>query len=162
MGQSSEYEQNILVYTSGRIQRSLLEGEACHQCATILENDDVQITCDFLELKDFGGLIRPHKDVFVVVKVCEKVFKSQYLTDSIMKNNIFDLLSSKSLMMVADYNGNVFDEAHFFGTNHRQKIIKKIIEKYFNMRIKHFCAEMNRNTHGMRQKSTRITIFRNE
>ena len=107
MGQSSEYEQNILVYTSGRIQRSLLEGEACHQCATILENDDVQITCDFLELKDFGGLIRPHKDVFVVVKVCEKVFKSQYLTDSIMKNNIFDQLSLKSLMMVADYNGNL-------------------------------------------------------
>ena len=130
MGQSSEYEQNILVYTSGRIQRSLLEGEACHQCATILDNDDVQITCDFLELKDFGGLIRPHKDVFVVVKVCEKVFKTLHLLDSIMNANILNLLSLKSLMMVADYHGNIFDEPHFFGTNHRQKIIKKIIKKY--------------------------------
>ena len=78
-----------------------------------MKNDNVQITCNFLELKDFGGLIRPHKDVFVVVKGGEKVFKSQYLTDSIMKTNIFDLLSLKSLKIVADYNGNDFDEAHF-------------------------------------------------
>ena len=39
--------------------------------------------------------------------------------------------------MVADYRGNIFDEPHFFGTNHRQKIIKKIIKKYLKMRIKH-------------------------
>ena len=102
-----------MVYTSGRIQRSLLEGEACHQCATILDNDDVQITSDFLELKDFGGLIRPHKDVFTVVKVCEKVFKTQYLLATIMDANIFVKLSLKSLMMVSDYHGNIFDEPHF-------------------------------------------------
>ena len=127
-----------------------------------MDNDDVQITSDFLELIDFGGLLRPHKDVFTVVKVCEKVFKTQYLLATIMDANIFVKLSLKSLMMVSEYHGNIFDEPHSFGTNHRQKILKKIIEKFLNMRIKHFCAETNRNIHGMRQKSTRVTIFRHE
>ena len=115
--------------------------------------------------EDLGGLKRPHEDVCTVVGTCEKTFKAFMLLEEVSHSMVFPRMKIRTLRTLADFYPTIFNGEHFFSlpiNNHRNRLIKKIIHQYLNMRLKHYYSEKNKENPGNRQMNSRVTIFRNE
>ena len=165
LGNRSEYEADILIYISGRIQRTLLEKEECDECALFLQDPVHRISSMLIEVKDLGGLKRPHEDVCTVVGTCEKTFKAFTVLEEISHTMVFPRMKIRTLQTLAEFYPTIFNGEHFISlpmNNHRNSLIKRTIHQYLNMRLKHYYSEKNKLNPGNRQMNSRVTIFRNE
>ena len=79
----SDFKANVSTYIGGYIQRKLEANYPCVYCKDFLESCTERHTCDLIDKKDLGGLVRPSLDVNSVVNVADKL-----LTQLIKETNI--------------------------------------------------------------------------
>ena len=65
----SDFKKNVSTYMSGYIQRKLQRNYPCVYCQDFLRSCKNRQTCDLIEKKDLGGLVRPSLNVNLVVDV---------------------------------------------------------------------------------------------
>ena len=72
---SNEFNDNVLSYISGYIQKRVLAKEKCEYCIEFLKNSS-QTTSSFLEYVNEGGLIKPSEKIDFLVKKTSKILIS--------------------------------------------------------------------------------------
>ncbi len=63
---------NILIYISGFIMRSLVSKEKCLLCYAYLTECKQRVTCELINVKQLGGLVYPTIDVLSVVQISNR------------------------------------------------------------------------------------------
>ena len=156
---SSELKSNILYYIAGYIVRSLRGKLKCENCAQQLvkpvgifnSDHSYYSTCvgngALLNVKDWGGLVRPSDQVFHVVERCEAVLLC-YLSKNFLSRRY-----SKSLLLALFTRSHVEDRpTKFFRhscdlvegqLDHTQQLTREISSRYIEIRLKHFSKQYN-------------------
>ena len=134
----------------------------CPECRDIINNPQMKSTSRLIEIKEFGGIIRPSADIYVVVQMCERVFHTNdMLKEDLLFTNILSELSIQAISLISEHAPQIFREAHFLRNYHRSELIAIICDKYFKMRLRSYCMQKNVNSNS-RIVLSRTIIFRNE
>ena len=64
---TTEFKSNIVVYLAGYVEKRILDKETCDDCKKELKSART-ISCDLIDIKNRGGLMKPSQDVLKVVK----------------------------------------------------------------------------------------------
>ena len=123
----SEYRENVIVYIAGFIQRIIMRKENCMSCSVFLRSSNV--TSDFLEVRDRGGLVRSSKDVAKVVRKADTVLNHLIKTGDIRSN----ILQKMSVIVIQDF---VASDPNLF------KLVDHI-EEEINNGLKHYSRLQN-------------------
>ena len=88
-------------------------------------------TSRLIEIKEFGGIIRPSADIYVVVQMCERVFHTNdMLKEDLLFTNILSELSIQAISLISEHAPQIFREAHFLRNYHRSELIAIICDKW--------------------------------
>jgi len=76
--ESSElpFVENVLIYISGFLMRTLIKNEPCTFCYTYLKECKDRVSCNLIESKQRGGLICPLIDAVNIVKIANRYNES--------------------------------------------------------------------------------------
>ena len=72
---SNNFTDNVIIYISGFIMRTLIKKEKCTFCYTYLKECKDRVSCPLINVKQLGGLINPIADVVSVVKLANRKVK---------------------------------------------------------------------------------------
>ncbi len=80
----------------------------CKSCISVLQNQNLQLTCNLLEAKDLGCLLRPSSDVVKIVNLENKILNSYNATSDILAQE----MSLKSFKEVGLKLNSIFQTMH--------------------------------------------------
>lgn len=159
--------ENITEYIAGFITRTLKKHINCDTCFNAIDEKNENNQNSFIAFKNRGGLIFPSKDVYRICVTAEKISKGM-LENMQNKRNFFIFLVNECLLNVDEavfenLKNHILDDVTF-EDNHRNKLIKKIIELYLKIRINYFNTLQNMNLKGnsIRQKLNKTILFKNQ
>ena len=66
------FVENILIYISGFIMRTLIKKEPCYICLTHLKECKNRTTCTLIKNKQRGGLMYPLTDIVTIVNLSNR------------------------------------------------------------------------------------------
>ena len=72
---SNNFVDNVLIYISGFIMRTLMQKEKCTFCYTFLKECQNRVSCPLINVKQLGGLVNPISDMVSVVKLANRNVK---------------------------------------------------------------------------------------
>ena len=72
----SDFKRNVCTYMSGYIHRKLESKHDCVYCEEYLKNSETK-TCDLIEKKNLGGLVKPHSDIETIVNVTDCILSQK-------------------------------------------------------------------------------------
>jgi hypothetical protein len=146
----TKFVGNCLYYISGFISRTIANSLSCNDCILamydcILDVPDGSV-CSLVKRKDRGGLKCPSDSVYKIISVTETVIAREIICAGKLPNNpmlrlqiqckVIDILSSCSLFPLFD---DHFSHSVFVtGDSHYLQLIKLIISKYVNIRLKDY------------------------
>ena len=70
------FVDNVLIYISGFLMRTLVKRESCNFCYTYLIECKDRLSCKLIEKKQRGGLICPVTDVVAIVQLANRKFET--------------------------------------------------------------------------------------
>ena len=76
---SNNFVDNVLIYISGFIMRTLMQKEKCTFCYTFLKECQNRVSCPLINVKQLGGLVNPISDMVSVVKLANRNVKLFFL-----------------------------------------------------------------------------------
>jgi len=133
--------------------------ENCMSCSVFLRSSNV--TSDFLEVRDRGGLVRLNKDVAKVVRKADTVLNHLIKTGDIRSN----ILQKMSVIVIQDLvasDPNLFkllDHLEEEINNHRIQLMKNIVMLFTSIRLKHYSRLQNNKNDKIRKKLNTIGSF---
>jgi hypothetical protein len=74
----NQFVENVIIYISGFIMRTLMKKEKCLYCYTFLHDSPNRISCTLIDVKQLGGLIHPLSDLVSVVDLANRNVKLYY------------------------------------------------------------------------------------
>ena len=171
MGAFIDNDELIECYIGGYICRKLSKKLTCEICVIALFCDENRSNSFNMltDKKDNGGLVYPSSDVVKVISVTESICKerldsgiSSKLRKSGIKNNVIQHLRNippfTSLLL---HDIEIYEP---FEDLHSTQISKAIVEEFLNLRLlrygQEYATKMNTKTIGMRQKLTKLIIFK--
>lgn len=115
------------------------------------------------KIKCRGKLINASQDVITLCKIAETSFRCRDVFKNYQKP-LMQILFQDVLRKIPD---NVFvNNGHMFHQgilgDHRYQIIKYILFKYFTLRIHHECDNLENTIHRIRNKHTKLILFKNQ
>ncbi|CAI6377379.1 unnamed protein product [Macrosiphum euphorbiae] len=157
--------ENISEYIGGFVVKKTLKKINCAICQQSLYKTFTNNI--LINLKDRNdALIKPFRDVVDICLIAERVFRS---CDNIFKNNIKNSLFTKIKRHIiyssTKKNFQELDDhclSQNLFNNHRDQLIALIIYIYLDVRLHHAAKESNHNKIKLRQKLTKLILFRNE
>lgn len=160
----TEYAEEVITYISGYVARSVEKKINCSFCKELLISKAQEDTCTnkLLKRKNRGGLYLASPDV---IKICKNAEKTLRLNrDKLFKTkNILNVLICQSLgtlpSSVFNINEHIYDQSPLF--DHRNQIIKQILQSFFNVRIRHETTAFA-NSQRIRMKNNKLTLFKNQ
>jgi len=69
---NDRFLDNVLIYISGFIMRTLILKEKCTYCYTYLTECKERVSCQLINFKQLGGLVYPIFDVVTVVEIANR------------------------------------------------------------------------------------------
>jgi len=72
---TAKFVDNVLIYISGFLLRTILKKEKCMFCYTYLKESKNRITCPLINIKQLGGLVVPVQDIVSIVKLANRNVK---------------------------------------------------------------------------------------
>lgn len=173
---TSPITDNVLYYISGYIVRSMSGSVKCNECAEAL----VDVGCGstspnshLTRVKNTGGLVFPSQAVFKIVRFAENIFKRCVTTELKTMTNprlktILVTLFNRAVIEDQPIQFFVHDCSIELGfLSHTQQLTKCIVEKFFDIRLKHHRRIFNqqvvlRNQTSDRSRLNRLIIFKNQ
>lgn len=162
----SPYVENVIKYISGFIVKKILGNKSfCPTCAGMLKEIKPKEVPLLIDIKNRGPLIFPSKDVMNICLVAERVFRQNYC-NLFTKANIKNILTNQILNSLdSPFTGTLMHN-HILSqdviNNHRIQLIKLIIETFLNIRLFHEAKERSVKDEHIRQKYTKLILFRNQ
>ena len=173
-------QDNILYYIAGYVVKALLKEESCQECKTELldeSSDTVSNTpCSkFQKVKERGGLKHASPAVFKIVKAAEREFREHVIEceERITFDKNIDLKMQS--VVLARLGIDVFNVSpqHYFDhrigqeTDHLSSLLKRVVSKYIQMRLKTYGKKYTaERAHGnkvsKRHQLTKLILFSNE
>lgn len=140
----------------------------CGECIIVLRSQHKDFK-SLIFFKDKGGLIYPSKDVIEICLFCETVFRENIRSknlnimklDLIVTKTIYNFMSKFSALndhCFPSLNDHIYDQDPI--NNHKYLLIKLIIEKFFNIRLKYEHKLRNVNKDSIRQFYNKLIIFK--
>lgn len=159
---SDNYKMDIICYIAGYIMQKQIDRFLnCEECLEIIhthiEKDDRNNR--FIEMKKFGNLYTPPKDV---TEICTAVEKAILLYVHEKKKINYDYLIIKSFEFIPYKNIFLEMESHLndrFFADHKYQSIKMIVELYLKIRLFFISKNKNNNKMVMRKKFKKLTHF---
>ena len=172
-------QDNILYYIAGYVVKALLKEESCQECKTELldeSSDTVSNTpySKFQRVKERGGLKHASPVVFKIVKAAEREFREHVIEreERITFDKNIDLKMQSAVL--ARLGIDVFNVSpqHYFDhrigqeTDHLSSLLKRVVSKYIQMRLKtygkKYTAEIaHGNKVSKRHQLTELILFSN-
>ena len=161
--EQNELKRDILIHISGFIQNRVTKKLDCGDCDGYLAAMESERSCGLIEVKDRGGLVRPHSEVVTVVTSIDSLVEFENKCGG-LSSNFFqkNILISKCLSYINDNKPHVFHEVCDDPT-HRLKLLKSIILLYLNVKLGHLCKLQNQeHKKNIRHMSKKMPIFNHE
>lgn len=180
LNHTNDYTNNILYYISGFVAKKLLKSLSCTYCEDLIvsnnsnrNNDHSYFMIDgeksFTTMLSRGGLINASKDVFIIVKECEKVFKVAEIKNELTNKNMYKILLEAVIRRLTYECGrNLFSEhpinSDFGKPSHSYDLLILICRAFFNLRLHTYGKKLTRekihkNKSSMRQKLNNLVLF---
>lgn len=172
---SDALTENIFYYISGYIVRSLTSTSKCDICAdALLHNPNTDIllaSASLTSIKNRGGLISASYSVFQVVQRAESIFK-RFLS---RQDELVHHPNLKAVLLACFMRSILEDQPRQFFNHdcppeqgllcHRSQLIKAIVTKYYEIRLKYHGKIYNRmivakNQTSDRNKLNRYIVFK--
>ena len=171
-------QDNILYYISGYVVKAILKEESCQECKnwTIrwIQWHRFKTIFKVSKVKGRGGLKQASPAVFKIVKAAEKEFREQVIEheERITFDKNIDLKMQSAVL--ARLGIDVFNvlPQHYFDhrigeeTDHLSSLLKRVVSKYIQMRLKtygkKYTAEIaHGNKVSKRHQLTKLILFSN-
>ena len=166
----TQFTGNCLYYISGFVARTVANNLSCDDCTLalydcILDTPD-SLICKLVERKDRGGLRRVSDSVYRIISVTETIINREIICLGKLPNTaklrllieykVLDLLSSFNLFPLFDshFSGAVF----VTGGSHYIQLIKLIVAKYENIRLKDYGKRYVLKHHFGNKESSRMQL----
>lgn len=166
-----EFVIDVVTHTSGFIVRKIRrKKDFCNVCDSLLVERQDTNTSLLLTLKNRGKLINVSSDVRKICLAAEYIFR--FNTNNLLKiKNIKQILCSKTINEVSE-DSSIFNcetmKTHILNQcvfdNHRNQLIKIIIDYYVTLRLHHFAKIKTMTTSGknVRRTLTKLILFNNQ
>lgn len=159
----SLYCENVVGYIAGFVARKLQQTVTCSECAQVLTvNKDGQLSATYLSLvtmRDCGGLVYPSPDVVAVCKATESVFRSLMAPGSKpvyaanLKSSITTQIMGKLVGRELFNNLSEHLQTCEPTNDHRNQLLKIIIQQYLTVRLHHQARSYTRCVQGEKVRS---------
>lgn len=158
------FVENVVVYISGYIVQKMLKDKTlCNICATQLSTPEQHSL--LINLKNRGKLVTPSPEVCRICLKAETIFRENLHIIFVKKNIKQYLITKIFASLYMPFNSNLMDE-HILQQdifdNHRSQLAKYIIEIFLNIRFYHETKTRNQKEENIRQKYTKLVLFKNQ
>lgn len=162
----SPYVENVIQYISGFIVKKILKIKSfCIVCAEMIKELDPNKAPLLIKIKNRGPFVFPSMDVIKICTAAERVFR-QYYTNLFVQKNIKTKMSQQIINSLDDPFSGTEMQTHILSqdifNNHRIQLIKLIIETFLNIRLYHEAKEHSAKNENIRQKYTKLILFKNQ
>jgi hypothetical protein len=170
----STYVNDVCVYIAGFVVRKLAPKLKCQVCRELLvavpaSHTSHRPTC-FLKLKDNGGLVTPSEGVVQVIQRAEQNYRLLISLEKAVHNISRAGLELEQAVLRDLDCAKVFGEtSHLMDTvsgidNHVTSLVRQVVRFYLKIRKFHTVKMWNveRRKSNVRQKMTKLVLFRNE
>ena len=163
----SEYKQDIIVYISGFVQKSLLKKEHCLECKVLISNQKTLQSSEILDIKNRGPLIIPCSEFVKVCTVAFCVFEGRVKEPHLLtEKNLVQRLVLKTKMIVHSKYPNILsflgNHAMSLTSNHSSIMIGKIASLLLTILMHHHCKIINNKETKVRQMYSKLILFKNQ
>jgi len=97
------YIDDVVEYIAGFVVRKIVNKMSCLNCVTAITENNDENAFSLIRVKSRGGLIKPSRDVLVLCKTAEQIFKSFQHKLSSIRNDPIHYLITKSLSKIQIY-----------------------------------------------------------
>ena len=162
LSKENTFTENVLIYMSGFVMKTLLDSEKCTYCRMYLENCKDRVTCHLIENKQRGGLLQPIVDVVAIVKIANSAYDLA-IEKGMQSTPDFGIVLMKEIVSeIVIKNPNLLDALNH-NKEHKINMMKKIVTRLISSKGKHCCRSDNtENSILTRQKNTKFVLFNRE
>jgi len=164
------YVENVSAYIAGFVVRRLLPKLKCAECRELLVGVADGSCCQFLQLKDNGGLVKPSEGVIRIIHSAERSLHALVAADKPvhalarlgeqLEVAVMSDLDCRPSFKTADHTLETADGID----NHVYSLVRQIIRFYLRIRTFHIVKSWNEAERGVnvRQKMTKLVLFKNQ
>ena len=162
---TSNYVKDVSKYIAGSIVRKLNSTVKCEICFSALIDKSFPTGLIAAKSYSINALVTPSPDVVYICNLAENIFRQTEKSFGLKSKSIFMAMMIKIL---GNLKSSVFDSIkdHQFDNdpedNHIIKLIKTIITKYLNIRMRHALNTLNNDKKKVRSKLTKLILFQNQ
>lgn len=158
------FTNNIVLWIAGSIQLMLIKKMKCIQCLETICDEDEACSDNFIDLKRRGNITSPHKDLYVICNIAEKIFKESTIRGGVINSakiiaSVFRRLDiSLTFIKLPDHTYDFTDGIH------KYDVIRTIISYYIDIRSNHYLRNVTYNLRGefLRSKLKKLVLFHNQ
>ncbi|KYQ53533.1 hypothetical protein ALC60_00059, partial [Trachymyrmex zeteki] len=161
----SEFAKNIVVYISGFICKKLNDKLKCQECLSKLTMQKENSSYSFIQFKNDPNLIYPSHDVVFLCTETETIIQRNIQANILLNSSIKNTILNEVLVVVKTR--EVFQgvhekqHTHSISENYELQLIKEIILKYIDLRLRYSCKQMSAKD-STRNYFKKIVIFKGQ
>lgn len=161
------YLEDVVAYVAGFVVKRLRKDTKCLSCLNLLETAAAPLS-KLQMRKEYGKLTKASPYVINICKYaenCFRLYKDNLKIDFKNISKILQILINYTLQNLPAGFGNVFED-HIFEdeplSNHFILLSKKILEKYFILRLHHYTSNLKEAPKRIRSLLTKTILFKNQ
>lgn len=160
------YVENVVKYIAGFVVKKIVQQRSmCPTCAELLVDKTSKNVPLMIKIKNRGKYLFPSEEAIRICLIAERVFR-QNLKILFSKKNIQAYLILRVFMAI---DGPFNDERMTFHIlsqdlmdNHRSQLTKLIISIFLKIRLFHEAKTSSQKIDNIRQKYTKLILFKNQ
>lgn len=160
--QLNPYVENVVGYIAGYISRKIEKKIDCPICYQHVIGKDMPLLSKVKDRKNY--YVAPATDVINICKISEKIIRQNLYR--IQCKNIKSIVMNEIMGIVglpfdtAEMNNHILSQDLL--DNHRIQLCKLIIDLYINVRFFHEAKQMSAKDEYIRQKYTKLILFKGQ
>lgn len=143
-----KFKYDSVTWMAGYVQRRVVEWLSCEDCMLEITNPSNSVMNRFIDMKKFGELVYPHRDIVKICNLCEEIFELESrniapnLSD-IVRVKTFRSLDKSIFSCLSTHPCDSMDSID----DHRYIVIQKILRFFINSKSRSFANTYNLNQH---------------
>lgn len=160
LDRTCEFKSLALNYIAGYVQWKVLQKEQCDGCKSFLANLKICNADALILKKNRGGLTVPSVEVDRLVKLSEDVFVELMSRGEkcLAERYLIEKISVKICSQVHDLFPSLFRD---LSDHHQNLLIKKIVQCFITLRLKHYMREMKTDV-CVRRSLSKLILYKGQ